>query len=128
MNIPKERLEKILAHRDSCGHGPLLHLNETEALSFSGKKYIDEASRFFSEKTNGPIVITLGERGCFCREGESGCLVSGFPVKAVNTTGAGDAHCGAVIAGLKQGKPLKEACEIANKTAAAVVEGKEPYR
>jgi len=39
-----------------------------------------------------------------------------------DTIGAGDAHCGAFIASLKQGKSLKEACTAANKMAARFIQ------
>jgi len=39
----------------------------------------------------------------------------------IDTVGAGDAHCGALIACLKAGMNLEEACREANRIGAAVV-------
>ena len=121
--IDPERMEKLLARRDNKGKGPFLHLNETEACSFSEKPNIQAAAEFLSAKTNNALVITLGEKGCFYFDPQNANhgFIPGFPTFVRDTTGAGDAHCGAVIAGLKQGKALAETCEIANRLGAAVV-------
>jgi sugar/nucleoside kinase (ribokinase family) len=119
--IPRCRMERLLGRRGARG-GPFLHLNEREAGLFSGKTEVEGAAEFLADMTGNGLVITLGERGCYCRErgADAGFFVPGVAVKAVDTVGAGDAHCGALIAGLKQGKGLREACGTANKTGAAV--------
>ena len=122
MHIDPERIKRILEHRDNNGLGPLLHLNQKEAAFISGKHNTEQAALFLSEKSCNSLVITLGEKGCyyFDKSISKGSFISGFPVDVIDTTGTGDAHCGAIIAGLKQGKTLAEACMIANKTGAAV--------
>lgn len=48
--------------------------------------------------------------------------VPAYPVKqAKDTTGAGDVHCGALMAGLSQGQSWQEAIELANRAAAYCV-------
>jgi sugar/nucleoside kinase (ribokinase family) len=126
-HIEKGRVEKLLKRRDSNGKGPVLHLNEREACSFTGKESIQAAAEFLSEKTGNALVITLGEKGCYCYGnsdtciGPSGCFVPPYPANVVDTTGAGDAHCGAVIACLRKGQTLCEACVTANRIGSAVV-------
>jgi sugar/nucleoside kinase (ribokinase family) len=124
MDLAKDRMKKLLNRR------PFLHLNETEALSFSGTDTVPGAAEFFAARTGNSLVITLGERGCYYRaagQGGTGCsqgYVPGcFAGTIRNTLGAGDAHCGALIAALKLGKNLRDACEIANKAGAAAVSG-----
>jgi sugar/nucleoside kinase (ribokinase family) len=126
--IEKGRVEKLFKRRDSHCKGPVLHLNEREACYFTGKESIEAAAEFLSEKTGNALIITLGEKGCYCYDPHndrnieaSGCFVPPYPANVVDTTGAGDTHCGAVIAGLRKGKTLPEACETANRIAAAVV-------
>ena len=121
MHINAERMERLLARRDKEGRGPMLHLNEKEALDFSGKQSLEEGAGFFADKTNNSVIITLGERGCYCYSKNAGSYVPAFPVKVADTVGAGDAHCGALIACLKKGMALEEACLLANKAGAAVV-------
>lgn len=132
LRIGKDRMEKLLYRRDVHGKGPLIHLSETEMLEFSGYADIGGgASRLegvmagaaiLAEKTENAVAVTLGEKGCYCLEkpGAEGSLVPGIPVKAVNTVGLGDAHCGALIACLKAGMNLAEACLHANETGAAL--------
>jgi sugar/nucleoside kinase (ribokinase family) len=144
LHIMPGRLERIFACR------PVLHLNETEACSVAGRLAygdgsasggfvvipgLEEAAEILSEHTNNAVVITLGERGCYYRDtplftkrektGSTALAVCGyargFPAAVRDTIGAGDAHCGALIAARKQGKSLAEACEIANRVGAAVV-------
>ena len=119
-NIPPERMKRLLRRRDSKGKGPLLHLNETEANSFTGRNSFEASAEFIAEQTSNSVVITLGERGCYCLDSE-GHFVPGFPAAAVNTTGAGDVHCGALIACLKDGMSLKDACLRANRAGADTV-------
>jgi sugar/nucleoside kinase (ribokinase family) len=137
MHIAPDRMEAILDRR------PALHLNEAEAHSYAGyitaiagkagappgagpAPDVEEAAAILSERTGNTVVITLGERGCYYHGGPHNPgrgLVPGFSAAVINTIGAGDAHCGALIASLKAGKDLRTACETANRTGAAVVSG-----
>ena len=74
-------------------------------------------------KANIPsMVVTLGSRGAVfaAMDGEKGY----YPpetVKVRDTTGAGDAFCAGVAAGLTYGKGLGEAVEIGTHLAASVI-------
>jgi len=122
-HIPPERVERILCCRNKNGKGPFIHLNETEACGLTQKNGPEEGAEFLAEKTGNGVVITLGKDGCYCLEkaGMAGHFVSGFPTRVVDATGAGDAHFGAIIACLKEGLSLEEACKRSNKIGAAVV-------
>jgi sugar/nucleoside kinase (ribokinase family) len=121
VRIPRRRMERLLGRRGARG-GPFLHLNEREACGFSGKAGVEGAAAALADMTRTGLVITQGERGCYCRErgAAAGFFVPGAASKAVDTVGAGDAHCGALIAALKQGKGLGEACGTANEIGALV--------
>lgn len=73
------------------------------------------------------VVITIGEEGCICGSavklntsgGKDGIFHSpGFPVKVVDTTGAGDVFHGAFIYGLLEKWDLKKTAQFACATAA----------
>lgn len=100
---------------------PILHLNETEALSASGKSTVQEAAAFLYEKTNNTVIVTLGEKGCFFFDGKKAETVPPVPAIQADTIGAGDSHIGSVIACLKKGDSLKKAIQKANLVSSSVV-------
>jgi hypothetical protein len=121
-HIGKDRMARLLGRRGTAGRGPLLHLNEAEALSFSGAGTVEAAAEALFRRTENGLVITLGARGCYYRDRDgSAGLVPGVPARALTTLGAGDAHCGALIACLKQGMSLPAACKRANAAGAAAL-------
>ncbi|HEX4441990.1 MAG TPA: PfkB family carbohydrate kinase [Galbitalea sp.] len=70
----------------------------------------------------GPGIVTrLGQRGCTVAHGGIVVEVPGFPVDAVDTNGAGDAHVGAFAAALAAGLPPADAARRANAAAAIAV-------
>jgi len=64
-------------------------------------------------------VVRTGERGCVVSlAGAEPVVVPAVPVDAVDTTGAGDVHTGAFLAGLLRGASAPEAARRANAVAA----------
>lgn len=100
---------------------PLLHLNETEVLSASGKSTVQEAASALYEKTHNTVIVTLGEEGCFFFDGNSAETIPPVPTVQADTIGAGDSHIGSVIACLKKGDSLTEAIKKANCVSSRVV-------
>jgi ribokinase len=110
--------------------------NETEASLLTGIEVTDvssarEAAMKLADRGIEVVIITLGKRGCFVYEkdgNDNGELVEGFSVKAVDTTGAGDAFNGAFATFLSEGMSLREAAKRANAVAALSVtkEGTAP--
>ena len=125
-SIPPAIMEMVMSRRDSDGKGPFLHLNGNEAISYTGKSDIGEAAGFLAHKTHNSVVITLGAQGCYCLEqaGVKGSYIEGIPAVVEDAVGTGDAHFGALIACLKEGKGLEESCRAANRIGAAVAAAK----
>ena len=46
----------------------------------------------------------------------------GKKVEVVNTIGAGDTHCGGVLAGLQEGMVIDEAVKLGNRLSAKVIQ------
>lgn len=79
------------------------------------------------------VVVTLGARGCFVSHGQDAPLAAGEPgcyriaplrVETVDSTGAGDAFSGALVAALVRlaGQPFRRMVEHANRSAALSTE------
>ncbi len=98
--------------------------NEPETELLTGKAAGEEAARELLARGAGSVVLTLGERGCLVVEGETAVEVPVEPVRALDTTGAGDAFVGALATFLAAGRPLVDAAERANAVAALSVQGR----
>lgn len=100
--------------------------NETEAEILTGIKVQDEisakeAALKLIEKGLDTVIITLGAKGAYVLSKELDELVPSAKVEAVDTTAAGDTFNGALVVGLAEEMPLKEAILFANKAAALSV-------
>ena len=67
------------------------------------------------------VIITLGVNGAYYTNGVSEIYVPGIKVKAVETTGAGDAFNGGFATALGEGMDIETALKFANCTAAISV-------
>jgi ribokinase len=100
--------------------------NETEAefltgLEVASERDVETAAEALLAKGPKTVVLTLGARGAYVAGHGGGALVPGFAVAAVDTTAAGDVHCGALAVALVEGRPLLEAVRFANAAAALSV-------
>lgn len=94
------------------------------------EKSPDELCKIIEEKKkidNMPsLVITMGEKGAVYvdQNGNSG-ICPAHKVQVNDTTGAGDAFCAGVVAGLTYGKTLQESVNIGTHLAASVIVSSE---
>lgn len=122
--IPREPLaDALLAYVD------MLVVNETEAAALAGMPVESpDAARLAAERLIArglrETVLTLGERGALWsrRDAGSGAYmhhdVPAMQVRQVDATGAGDAFCGALAAGLARGDTTAEALRRASAAGA----------
>lgn len=101
--------------------------NEVEAEALTGihvsdLKSADKAAEVFLSKGVQCVLITMGSRGVYVHTGESSEIIPAYQVQAIDTTGAGDAFNGGLIAALAEGKTLIEAARFANAVAALSVQ------
>lgn len=88
-----------------------------EAEQLSGKTDIEEAADVFLEMGPHTVVIKNGKEGCFVKSkltGEKHHVPTYTKIKAVDTTGAGDAFCAGFLAALSKDKPILECAKFAN--------------
>jgi sugar/nucleoside kinase (ribokinase family) len=115
--IPDAVLKPVLDRADwiSC--------NEREATLLTG---IDDPIEAANELRRRNAIVRIGAGGCVVATAEGVATVPGFPVKVVDTNGAGDAHAGAFIAGLAAGLSPLAAARRANAAAAISVTRRGP--
>lgn len=97
--------------------------NESEAELITGMpvhspEEATKCANFLLQQGIKRVVLTLGERGCLLTGSEGTELIPAFKVKAVDTTGAGDAFIGSFAVFLGEGFVEKEALTRANLYAA----------
>jgi ribokinase len=96
----------------------LLIPNETEAAALTGVAGGERAAMALLRSGVAQVIVTMGAGGAVMA-GESGVRrVAPFPVRAVDTTGAGDAFCGALVAALAGGLQLTAAARRASAAGA----------
>ena len=96
--------------------------NETEAEFYTGikitnEKEAKEASVKLLNLGLKKVVITLGEKGLFYSDGKEEVYLKATSVKAIDTTGAGDAFNGGLAFALSQNKSIKDSLNLANQVA-----------
>jgi sugar/nucleoside kinase (ribokinase family) len=115
--IPDAVLKPVLDRADwiSC--------NEREATLLTG---IDDPIEAANELRRRNAIVRIGPGGCVVATADGVATVPGFPVRVVDTNGAGDAHAGAFIAGLAAGLSPLAAARRANAAAAISVTRRGP--
>lgn len=94
----------------------VLVVNETECVELGGVERLHAAGA-------GTVVLTQGAGGVTLhRAGQDPLHVDAFPIDPVDTTGAGDAFCGALAAALSQGVAIEAALVCACAAGAVVAQ------
>jgi ribokinase len=100
--------------------------NETEVELLTGQPagtlaQAEAAARSLLLRGPGQVIVTLGERGALCVDGQTADHCLAVRVDAVDTSGAGDAFLGGLATFMAEGFPLSEAVRGANAVAALSV-------
>ncbi|MDD7388758.1 MAG: ribokinase [Lachnospiraceae bacterium] len=97
-------------------------LNEVEGGQITGLTDPDEVLEKMREMfPHAKIVLTLGKDGAKYAEGDQVYEQPIFPVKAVDTTAAGDTFTGYFLAGLMEGMPIPEILKMSAKASSIAV-------
>jgi sugar/nucleoside kinase (ribokinase family) len=103
----------------------VLSTNAREARLLSpGSTDLRQAVTTLAGTASGTVLVRDGGAGCWVADRslpDGPVLVPGFPVTAVDTNGAGDAHGGVLAAALSRGAELLDAVRRANAAAAIAV-------
>ena len=98
----------------------LLFCNEEEAMLYTGKSSLNEA-REDLKKVAKQFAITRGKDGALVYDGKDFISIEPNPVKAVDSTGAGDMFAGAFMFGISQGYDFAKAGKLASLASSKVV-------
>ncbi|MCQ2125486.1 MAG: ribokinase [Fibrobacter sp.] len=97
-------------------------LNEVEGNQVTGKTDPDEILAEMRKRfPKARIVLTLGKDGAVYSDGVEKVFQPIFPVKAVDTTAAGDTFTGYFLAGLAEGMPVAQALRMSARASAIAV-------
>ena len=118
IEVDADRTERILAMH------PILHLNEQEAQALAGAETdsVLAAAQTLHAKTGNMVIVTRGADGVlWISADDSVHTAPSVPSTVVDTIGAGDSHCGAVLTGLTLGWTEEDTMRFANQVASEVV-------
>jgi len=102
---------------------PLLHyvdqilLNQEEAQELTSVIELEKAAKAIIKSGPKMVIIKKGPDGVFAMNHSKSFSVPAYPVKVVDTTGAGDAFSAGFITAQLEGKSLEDSVEFANATA-----------
>lgn len=100
----------------------LLVPNEHEAQALTGAEDPYEAARLLLDQVP-EVVVTLGAKGSlYAARGAEPVTVPAFPVRAVDTTAAGDTFVGALAVACAQGRSMADAMAWASAASALSVQ------
>jgi sugar/nucleoside kinase (ribokinase family)/ADP-ribose pyrophosphatase YjhB (NUDIX family) len=111
-NHKRPRLEELLPMVD------WLVVAEPFPTTYTGLPDLRDAAQALLDLGPEVLVVTEGQRGCQVWTAATHFQVPGFTVKAVDTTGAGDAFHGAFVHAMLQGWELARVATFANAVAA----------
>lgn len=117
------RREAVRQMRAGLALCDVAKLSETELEMLSGfpvSQLEDGARAVFEEHQLNELYITSGDRGAYYLTRGGAGFVSGFPVRAVDTTGCGDAFLGAIqyLMVNRPDMPVRERVAFANAVGA----------
>lgn len=78
----------------------ILRLNADEADFLTGEARVEPAAAKLRALGPDLVAITLGAKGCYIQNAACDSVVRGFKVRAVDTTGCGDAFFAALLHGI----------------------------
>lgn len=117
MKLPLERLSGI----------EIISPNETETAALTGISVVDEASALdaarllYQRACPRYVILKLGGKGALLYGGDTHRFYPAYPVKAVDTTAAGDAFTAALTARYIETGNIDEAIKYANAAGALAV-------
>jgi sugar/nucleoside kinase (ribokinase family) len=106
---------------DMIGPGvDLLFANESEAFEMAGTQDLTMAIEYLKTLAK-TFAVTLGPKGSLIFDGEKLLEIAPFPVKAIDTVGAGDIYAAGVLYGITNGLDWSTAGRLGSLASAKLV-------
>ena len=117
--------ETIKRHRQVIddivrNHADILFANESEAKTFTGKENLEEAIDDLSKYAD-MVILKIGKDGSLIKHLEKTYKIPPYPVKAIDTTGAGDLYASGFLWAYTQNKPIELCGKIGSFVASKIV-------
>jgi sugar/nucleoside kinase (ribokinase family) len=97
-----------------------LFANESEVFEMANTQTLDDAIAYLKTIAKG-FAITLGPKGSLIFDGDTLIKIDPYPVKAIDTVGAGDMYAGAVLYGITNGLDWTTAGRLGSLASARLV-------
>ncbi len=110
--------ERLSGMEELLGKIDIMIVARQFAATFTGTSDVWEAARRLGGYGARQVVVTDGARGSWFWDGRLALHQEAFPVKAVDTTGAGDVYHGAYLHAFLQGWSPQECLRFASAAAA----------
>ena len=98
----------------------LLFANDSEAFEMAGTQDLAEAVEYLKTISKS-FALTLGAKGSLIFDGKILIEIAPFPVKAIDTVGAGDMYAGGVLYGITNGMDWATAGRLGSIASAKLV-------
>jgi sugar/nucleoside kinase (ribokinase family) len=106
---------------DMLGTGvDLLFTNDSEAFEMAGTQDLTTAIEYL-KTISKTFALTLGAKGSLIFDGQTLIEIAPFPVKAIDTVGAGDMYAGGVLYGITNGMDWATAGRLGSLASAQLV-------
>jgi sugar/nucleoside kinase (ribokinase family) len=106
---------------DMIGSGvDLLFANESEAFEMADTQDLTHAIEYLKTISKN-FALTLGAKGSLIFDGTNLIEIAPFPVKAIDTVGAGDIYAGGVLYGITNGMDWSTAGRLGSLASAKLV-------
>ncbi len=117
MLYARKRLENL---KQMIERSFVIFLNEEEIELITGSEY-ERGAPVLLDLGAKLVVVTLAHKGCFVASSSESHEIEAYPVKVVDTTGAGDAFAAGFLYGLLLEKDLKTCGKLGNKVASLCI-------
>jgi sugar/nucleoside kinase (ribokinase family) len=98
----------------------LLFANDSEAFEMAGTQDLTHAIEYL-KTISKTFALTLGAKGSLIFDGQTLLEIAPFPVKAIDTVGAGDMYAGGVLYGITNGMDWATSGRLGSLASAQLV-------